>query len=196
MTPWTAACQASLSFTISRSLLKVHWVSDAMGGKEEMAVSFHGLNVVSKPFGPRGWWTAVTWVGRSGIWFHFAYKWLITVSWLLIEKTPCPQVPGGDTVWYTWVLYMWWVAAEEHGWGLCYFHSSQDCSLSWRVILPHPSRLLTADILLRNDYGAEWSGSCISGIPSKTYRTVRDPLRNVSHRLYWVNKYKSHEYCI
>ena len=30
-TPWTAACQASLSFTISRSLLKhVHWVSDAI----------------------------------------------------------------------------------------------------------------------------------------------------------------------
>ena len=32
-TPWTAACQASLSFTISQSLLKlthVHWVSDAI----------------------------------------------------------------------------------------------------------------------------------------------------------------------
>ena len=31
MTPWTAACQASLSFTIYRSLLKtqVHWVCDA-----------------------------------------------------------------------------------------------------------------------------------------------------------------------
>ena len=70
---------------------QVHWVSDAVGGKEEMAVSFHGLNVMFKPFGPRGWWIAVTWVGRSGIWFHSAYKWLVTVSWLLVEKTPCPR---------------------------------------------------------------------------------------------------------
>ena len=31
LTPWTAACQALLSFTISQSLLKhVHWVSDAI----------------------------------------------------------------------------------------------------------------------------------------------------------------------
>ena len=31
-TPWTAACQTSLSFTISRSLLKthIHWVGDAI----------------------------------------------------------------------------------------------------------------------------------------------------------------------
>ena len=29
-TPWTAAHKASLSFTISQSLLKVHWVSDAI----------------------------------------------------------------------------------------------------------------------------------------------------------------------
>ena len=131
------------------------------------------------------------WRGLVGLGFDLTLliSGLLTVSWLLVEKTPCPQVPGDDTVWYTWVLYMWWVAAEEHGWGLCCFHSSQDCSLSWRVILPHPSRLLTADILLRNDYGAEWSGSCISGIPSKTYRTVRDPLRSVSNWLYWVNKY-------
>ena len=28
--PWTATCQASLSFTISWSLLKLHWVDDAI----------------------------------------------------------------------------------------------------------------------------------------------------------------------
>ena len=82
------------------------------------------------------------------------------------------------------MLYIQCVAAEEHQrWGLHFFYSKQDCSLSWRVNSPHPSGLLTANTALRSGPGKEWSKSCIPGIPGKTHRTVRDPWRSVSQQV-------------
>ena len=51
VTPWTAACQASLSFTISRRLLKLVWIESVMP-------SVHDSYELDEPCG-KTWWHAL-----------------------------------------------------------------------------------------------------------------------------------------
>ena len=115
VTPWTAACQASISFTISQSLLKlVHWVSDTIHASHPLlSPSPPALNLSQNQ-------DLFQWVGclhrvakilklqhqhQSFQWIlkvDFLYNWLV---WTLcsprdsVESFPAPQFKSINSLW-------------------------------------------------------------------------------------------------
>lgn len=74
-----------------------------------------------------------------------------------------------------------WVAVSERNTEpgeLPLYNSLQDSLLSvLEEVLYHLSRLLTANISLRNSPGKEQAGLCILGIPSKMCRNSKRPMK-------------------
>ena len=104
-TPWTVACQASLSITNSRSSLKlVHWVGDAIQPSHPLSSpSFLDLSL-SQNQGLSQWVSSLHQVAKLLELQHQSFQWcsgLISfrIDWFILQSKGLSRVFSSTTVW-------------------------------------------------------------------------------------------------
>ena len=180
-TPWTAPCQASLSFTISQSLLKIMFIMSMMPSNH--LILCHPLLLLPSIFLRI---SLFQWVGslyqcpeyQSFIFSispYHEYSWLISfrIDWFDLLAFQFSSVQSLSRI---WLFATPWIAARQAS--LCITNSIESVMPSSHLILCHPLLLLppippsirvfSNESTLRMKWPKYWSFS-FSIIPSKEH---------------------------